>query len=86
LYHLDAERGTGAMDAMGVIEHLRGVLVHDGWASYRTYENLVYGLCNAHSAERAVMRTATGGGHRMARPPWDPRSFGLERFCIIAPG
>ena len=86
LYHLDAERGTGAMDAMGVIEHLRGVLVHDGWASYRTYENLVYGLCNAHSAERAVMRTATGGGHRMARPPWDPRSFGPNRFCIIAPG
>jgi transposase len=48
LYHLDAERGTGAMDAMGVIEHLRGVLVHDGWSSYRTYENLIHGLCNAH--------------------------------------
>ena len=48
LYHLDEERGTEAMDAMGVIEHLRGVLVHDGWASYRTYENLTHGLCNAH--------------------------------------
>jgi hypothetical protein len=48
LYHLDRRRGTAAMDAMGVIEHLRGVLVHDGWASYRTYENLVHGLCNAH--------------------------------------
>jgi hypothetical protein len=48
LYHLDAERGTTAMDAMGVIEHLRGVLVHDGWASYRTYANLTHGLCNAH--------------------------------------
>lgn len=48
LYHLDTERGTTAMDTMGVIEHLRGVLVHDGWASYRTYEHLIHGLCNAH--------------------------------------
>jgi len=48
LYHLDTERGTTAMDAMGVLEHLRGVLVHDGWASYRMYENLTHGLCNAH--------------------------------------
>lgn len=48
LYHLDAERGTAAMDAMGVIEHLSGVLVHDGWASYRNYENLTHGLCNAY--------------------------------------
>ena len=56
LYHLDTERGTDAMDAMGVIEHLRGVLVHDGWAPYRAYENLTHQLCNAHSAERAIMR------------------------------
>jgi transposase len=56
LYHLDEERGTEAMDAMGVIENLSGVLVHDGWASYRKYENLTHQLCNAHSAERAIMR------------------------------
>ncbi|MHB8288058.1 MAG: IS66 family transposase, partial [Acidimicrobiales bacterium] len=48
LYHLDTERGTAAMDAMGVIEHLRGVLVHDGWVSYRSYKNLIHALCNAH--------------------------------------
>jgi transposase-like protein len=30
LYHLDKKRGTVAMDAMGVLEHLSGVLVHDG--------------------------------------------------------
>jgi transposase len=48
LYHLDKARGTDAMDAMGVIEHLHGVLVHDGWSSYRSYDNLTYQLCNAH--------------------------------------
>ncbi len=61
LYHLDAERGTAAMDAMGVIEHLRGVLVHDGWASYRTYENLIHGLCNAHHLRELDGAGATDG-------------------------
>ncbi len=79
------KRGTTAMDEMGVIATMRGVAVHDGWKPYRSYD-VLHQLCNAHSAERAVMRTATGGGHRMARPPWDPRSFGPNRFCIIAPG
>lgn len=48
LYHLDEKRGTDAMDAMGVIEHLHGVLVHDGWSSYRSYENVTHQLCNSH--------------------------------------
>jgi transposase len=48
LYHLDEKRGTDAMDAMGVIEHLHGVLVHDGWSSYRSYDNLTHQLCNSH--------------------------------------
>jgi len=48
LYHLDDKRGTDAMDAMGVIEHLHGVLVHDGWSSYRSYENVTHQLCNSH--------------------------------------
>jgi len=61
LYHLDTERGTEAMDAMGVIAHLRGVLVHDGWASYRTYENLVHGLCNAHHLRELDAAGATDG-------------------------
>jgi len=48
LYHLDDKRGVAAMDAMGVIEHLRGVLVHDGWAPYRNYTAVDHALCNAH--------------------------------------
>jgi len=47
LYHLDPKRGTDAMDAMGVIEHLRGVLIYDGWGPYRSYDNLTHQLCNA---------------------------------------
>ena len=48
LYHLDKKRGTDAMDAMGVLEHLGGVLVHDGWSSYRKYTAVTHALCNAH--------------------------------------
>ncbi len=48
LYHLDQYRGTKAMDAMGVLEHLSGVLVHDGWSPYRKYIQVEHALCNAH--------------------------------------
>ncbi len=61
LYHLDTERGTDAMDAMGVIEHLRGVLVHDGWAPYRAYENLTHQLCNAHHLRELEAAGGTDG-------------------------
>jgi transposase len=40
-------RGKAAIDAMGIMEKMSGVAVHDGWAPYRTYD-VVHGLCNAH--------------------------------------
>ncbi len=48
LYHLDHKRGAVAMDTMGIIGHLAGVLVHDGWAPYRSYDNVTHAQCNAH--------------------------------------
>ena len=48
LYHLDTHRGTKAMDAMDVLAHLRGVLVHDGSQPYRDYSDVDHALCNAH--------------------------------------
>jgi len=61
LYHLDNKRGTDAMDAMGVIEHLRGVLVHDGWGPYRSYDNLTHQLCNAHHLRELEAAGSTEG-------------------------
>lgn len=40
-------RGRAAMDAVGVIEEMIGVAVHDGWRPYRAYD-VVHALCNAH--------------------------------------
>lgn len=48
LYYVHKQRGTKAMDAMGVLATLTGVLVHDGYASYRKYNAVTHALCNAH--------------------------------------
>ena len=61
LYHLDQRRGTAAMDAMGVLEHLTGVLVHDGWVPYRKYTKVSHALCNAHHLRELEAAVETGG-------------------------
>jgi transposase len=72
LYHLDKARGTDAMDA---IEHLHGVLVHDGWSSYRSYENLTNQLCNAHHLRELEAAGSTEG-----------QSWALGHTCSALPG
>lgn len=60
LYHLDAKRGTPAIDAAGVLTNFAGTAVHDGFYSYRGYP-VTHGLCNAHHLrELAGMAEATG--------------------------
>jgi len=45
--HCDKKRGRVAMEAMGVIQAMGGVAVHDGWSPYRSFD-VVHALCNAH--------------------------------------
>lgn len=47
LLYCHKRRGTIALDDAGIIEKMAGAAIHDGYASYRTYE-VVHGLCNAH--------------------------------------
>jgi transposase len=42
------ERGTTAMDFGGVIPLFAGILCHDHWKSYYTYNQCLHSLCNAH--------------------------------------
>jgi transposase len=46
-YHPHAKRGTDAMNDMGVLPMFSGVLCHDHWKPYFTYD-CTHALCNAH--------------------------------------
>ncbi|MDD3081316.1 MAG: IS66 family transposase [Desulfobacterales bacterium] len=47
LYYPHEKRGTDAMDEMGVLPGFKGILCHDHWKPYYTY-NCTHALCNAH--------------------------------------
>lgn len=45
---LHKKRGTEAVVEFGIIPAYGGVIVHDCWASYLSYEHLKHGLCGSH--------------------------------------
>lgn len=47
LYSHHLRRGRVALDAINVLRHIRGVIVHDAWSSYFTLP-AQHALCNAH--------------------------------------
>ena len=48
LYTAHRRRGAEAMSEAGVLPGFCGIAVHDGWAPYRTFEEALHVLCNAH--------------------------------------
>jgi len=47
-YYPHEKRGKKGMDAAGILPEFKGTAVHDGWATYRRYEEAEHALCNAH--------------------------------------
>ena len=48
LYYPHEQRGKAATDESGVLGGDGGVLIHDHWKSYFSYDHKEHGLCNAH--------------------------------------
>lgn len=42
------KRGREAMDSIGILSESTGIVVHDRWASYSSFEGIKHALCNAH--------------------------------------
>lgn len=56
------KRGTKAMGAIGVLPKFTGIGVHDAWAPYDTYPNMIHALCNAHALRELIYVTDTATG------------------------
>lgn len=48
------KRGVEAMLAAGVLGEFRGVAVHDNWAPYRNFEDVLHALCGAHHLRELI--------------------------------
>jgi transposase len=48
LYRLHEKRGEDGIEHLGVLGSFEGIAVHDGWATYRNYEEATHALCNVH--------------------------------------
>ena len=45
---LHRKRGCDAIEAIGIIPRYGGVVIHDCWASYLSYDHCGHGLCGSH--------------------------------------
>lgn len=62
---LHRSRGTEAMEKINIIPRYRGVIIHDCWASYLSYEHCCHGLCGSHLL-RELTFIVDSNGYRWA--------------------
>lgn len=67
LFQAHTKRGTDAMNDIGILPKFKGILCHDHWKPYYTYE-CTHALCNAHHLReltRAWEQDAQNWAHQM---------------------
>lgn len=76
------KRGRQALDEIGILPQRKGVVVHDGYGSYRQYPDAEHALCNAHHLRELVL---IAQGLQANPPPPNPpvKKRGQKTFCRI---
>lgn len=62
---LHKKRGTEAMKDIDIIPRYGGVIIHDCWASYLSYDHCLHGLCGSHLL-RELTFVIESNGYRFA--------------------
>lgn len=63
LKFLHPKRGKEAIEDIGIIPRYGGVIVHDCWSSYLSYEHLEHALCGSHLLRELTFVVETNGYH-----------------------
>ena len=66
LKFLHKKRGTEAINAINIIPSYSGIIIHDCWASYLTYNNCEHGLCGSHLV-RELTYVVESNGYNWAK-------------------
>lgn len=66
LKFLHPKRGCEAIEAIGVIPRYGGVIIHDCWASYLSYDHCGHALCGSHLL-RELTFIVDANGYRWAK-------------------
>ncbi len=69
-YYPHKNRGTAAVDEIGILPVLRGTAVHDNWKPYFKY-GCAHSLCNANHIRELI------GVHEQGDQPWAQQMIGL---------
>ena len=81
LKFLHRKRGKEAMDDLAIIPNYGGVMIHDCWASYLSYNHLKHGLCGSHLL-RELAFIIDSNSYRWAKK----MKRLLQRACKIVSG
>lgn len=51
---ISPKRGSKGMDEIGILPEFHGIAVHDCWAPYWNYPDLIHAICNAHITRELI--------------------------------
>jgi transposase len=63
LKFLHTNRGKEAIEAINIIPRYKGVIIHDCWSAYLSYDHYGHGLCGSHLTRELTCAIESNGYH-----------------------